>query len=102
MRAAFRPEAAKGVRETYECHIGDEVFHFRVENGSAEVAQGSAPSPNLIIRADFKSLHAVVSRQVYPTEAIDSGRVEIQGDPAALLRCIDIFGFTEAEDASTS
>ena len=92
MCAAFRPHAARGVRETYECRIGTDVFHLRVHDGSAEVGQGSATSADLIVKADFKSLHAVVSGQVSPMEAIDSGRVEIQGDPAALQRCVEIFG----------
>jgi DNA-binding HxlR family transcriptional regulator len=95
MCAAFRPHSAKGVRETYECRIGTDVFHLRVNDGSAEVGQGSAPSPDLIVKADFKSLHAVVSGQVPPIEAIESGRVEIQGDPAALQRCVEIFGLGE-------
>jgi DNA-binding HxlR family transcriptional regulator/putative sterol carrier protein len=95
MCAAFRPDAAKGVRETYECRIGTDVFHLRVHDGRARVAQGPATSPDLIIEADFKSLHAVVSRRLPPMEAIESGKVEIRGDPAALRRCVEIFGFGE-------
>jgi DNA-binding HxlR family transcriptional regulator/putative sterol carrier protein len=95
MRAAFRPHSAKGVSETYEFRIGADVFHLRVHDGSAEVGQGSAPSPDLTVKADFKNLDAVVTGQLSPVEAIETGRVEIQGDPAALQRCVEIFGLGE-------
>src|SRR3989442_848707 len=47
MRILFRPEAARGVRETYQWQIDEEIFHIRVADGAADVRQGPAPHPDL-------------------------------------------------------
>jgi DNA-binding HxlR family transcriptional regulator len=47
----FDPESAKGISETYEFHIDDEKFYFRVMNGKAEGQLGSTSNPDLIVVA---------------------------------------------------
>src|SRR5215207_4475051 len=42
VRAALKPGAASGARETYEFRIDEEVFHVRIEDGEAETRQGTA------------------------------------------------------------
>ena len=40
MHAAFQPQAAEGVKETYEFRIGDEVFYARINDGTIETGEG--------------------------------------------------------------
>src|SRR5579864_797985 len=47
IRAAFRPQEAKGLRETYEFRIGQlGVFEVRVEDGGAFTAERQASQPD--------------------------------------------------------
>src|SRR2546427_5070822 len=52
MRILFRREAARGVRETYQWKIDDEVFHVRIDDGAADLRQGPAPHPDLVFTCD--------------------------------------------------
>ena len=97
MIGTFRSDAAKDVRETYEFRIEGEVFHVRVEDGGMEAKQGSAPKADLVITCDAEAFLAVSSRSISPRHAASSGRMEIQGDPAALARCFEIFGLTAVD-----
>ena len=92
MKATFRPEAARGVRETYEFRVGEDVFHVRVEDGASEPRYGAAWSPDLIVTTDADTFLALVSGELEPEEASRSGVFEVEGDPEALIRCREIFG----------
>ena len=92
MHAVFRPEAAKGLSESYEYRIGEDVFHARVIDGRLETSQGPAHEPDLVVVADPESFRAIASGQISATEALASGRIAIEGDPGALVRSAEIFG----------
>ncbi len=53
MKTMFRPEECTGLSETYEFRVDDEVVHVRVHDGSLEVSQGNAASPDLIVTSDI-------------------------------------------------
>ena len=92
MHSVFRPDAAGGLKETYEFRIGDEVFHARVNDGNLETGQGAAWEPALVIMADPETFLAVASRQLKPMDALGRGALKIQGDPQALARASKVFG----------
>lgn len=92
MHSAFRPEAARGIRETYEFHVGDQIFHACVDDGTLKTGQGPAANPDLVISADPQTFLALASRQLGPAEAVASGIVQIQGSPEALKQCATLFG----------
>src|SRR5215218_6689447 len=52
MKATFRPEAARWVRETYEFRVGEDVFHVRVDDGVSEPEYGPAWERDLILKTD--------------------------------------------------
>lgn len=92
MKATFRPEAARGLRETYEFRVGEYVFHVRVNEGLSEPEYGPAWEPDLVVTTDADTFLSLVSGRIEATEAIESGRLEVEGDPDALARAGEIFG----------
>jgi putative sterol carrier protein len=93
MRTVFNPEAAVGIRETYEFRVDGDVFHVAIDDGRMQARQGPAPDPEVVITTDVETLLRVGARQVNPLDAIAQGKAQLTGDPAAALRCVEIFGF---------
>jgi DNA-binding HxlR family transcriptional regulator/putative sterol carrier protein len=92
MKATFRPEAARWVREIYEFRVGEDVFHVRVDDGVSEPKYGPAWEPDLILRTDPDTFLALVSGRIEASDAIEAGRLEVEGDAEALARAGEIFG----------
>jgi DNA-binding HxlR family transcriptional regulator/putative sterol carrier protein len=95
LRATFRPEAARGLRASYELRLGEIVFHARVDKGSLEVAEGPLPDADLILEADL-SLRRLMSGELSPREAVKSGKVRIVGKIDLLERFVEIFHIPSA------
>src|SRR5919109_1991357 len=53
LRATFQPEAARGLRASYELRVGDVVVHARVERGELEVGAGPLPDADLALETDL-------------------------------------------------
>ena len=99
MRVTFRPEAAKGVRGTYEYHIDDQVFHVRVANQTVTTASGPAANPDYVLKAGTDAWLALASRELTPKQALKTGAVELHGDEKAFERSVEIFGLPVPEEA---
>ena len=94
MRSALKPETAHEVEETYEFRVDEEVFHVRVKEGAPEVLQGPALDPDLVVKGSTQALLALAAGRLEMTEALESGRVRIEGDQATLARCVQMFGLS--------
>jgi DNA-binding HxlR family transcriptional regulator/putative sterol carrier protein len=94
MKATFRPDVARWVRETYEFRVGEDVFHVRVDDGVSEPEYGPAWEPDLILRTDPDTFLALVSGRTEASDAIEAGRLDIEGDAEALARVGEIFGLS--------
>jgi DNA-binding HxlR family transcriptional regulator/putative sterol carrier protein len=97
MRTVFNPQAAAGVKETYEFRVDDDVFHVVIDDSRLEAKQGPAPDPQLVITTDVETFLAVGARQINPLDAVARGRAQVSGDRAAAVRCVEIFGLPDAE-----
>ncbi|HEU5002299.1 MAG TPA: winged helix-turn-helix transcriptional regulator [Actinomycetota bacterium] len=93
MRATFNAEAARGVHETYEMHIGAEVFHMAVDDSTLVTGPGVARDPSMVLHTDLVTFMAMGAGQLDPIEALMSGRASVEGDAASAMRCQAIFGF---------
>ena len=91
LRMFFRPEAAAGVKETYECRVGDQVFHVRVDDGSMQLVQGAAAKPDLIVTTDYETWGAIASGALSGPEAMAAGRFRFEGEPAAAMHFGQMF-----------
>jgi DNA-binding HxlR family transcriptional regulator/putative sterol carrier protein len=95
LRATFRPEAARGLRASYELRLGEIVFHARVDKGALEVAEGPLPDADLTLETDL-ALRRLMSGELSPRDAVKSGKVRIVGKIDLLERFAEIFHIPSA------
>jgi DNA-binding HxlR family transcriptional regulator/putative sterol carrier protein len=92
LEASFRPELARGLRESHEYRIDGEVFHVDIEDGTIAARSGEAADPLFVVVSDVETLLAVASRQLPAEQAITSGRMNVSGDLVAARRAVSLFG----------
>jgi DNA-binding HxlR family transcriptional regulator/putative sterol carrier protein len=100
--AAMAPgarQAARGITETYEFRVDDEVVHFRVDDGSVEVQGGAAVRPDLVVTCDLHTFLALASGKLSLADARAAGRIETDGNPEAARRSAAILGAAAAGPA---
>jgi DNA-binding HxlR family transcriptional regulator/putative sterol carrier protein len=95
LRATFRPDAARGLRASYELRLGEIVFHARVDKGALEVAEGPLPDADLTLETDL-ALRRLMSGELSPRDAVKSGKVRIVGKIDLLERFVEIFRIPSA------
>jgi len=88
--STFRAEAARGLRVGYELRLGEIVVHARVDDGRLEVDEGPLAGPDLVIETDM-SLHSLLTGDLDPLEALESGVVNITGKRDLFERFVEIF-----------
>jgi DNA-binding MarR family transcriptional regulator len=77
MRETFRPEAARGLRATFEVRFLGCVVHARIDEGALELAEGPAADPDLTIETD--ALRALLAGEVGAEAVRCTGRADLLG-----------------------
>jgi putative sterol carrier protein len=96
IEAAARPDAVSGeVNDTYELRVGEEVISVTVGNGRLDVRQGATDSPDVVLSTDARTFVALGRGELSPLEAIEAGKLVVEGDPAAAERCGAVFAATD-------
>lgn len=90
LRATFRPEAARELQASYELHLGQIVIHARIDKGALEVAEGPLGDADLVVETDL-TIRALMSGELSPSEAVESGKVRLTGKPELLERFVEVF-----------
>jgi DNA-binding HxlR family transcriptional regulator len=90
LRSTFRPEAARGLRVSYELRLGEIIVHARVEDGALAVDEGPLAEADLVLETDM-SLHPLLAGELGPREAIGSGSVRITGKRELFERFVEVF-----------
>jgi DNA-binding HxlR family transcriptional regulator/putative sterol carrier protein len=93
MRSVFHPERAAGLTETFEVRIAERVFEVRVEDGTCETREGRPSHPDVVMAMDVETIDALVFGRTPSADLLAAGRIELQGDPAAVERFATIFAF---------
>jgi DNA-binding HxlR family transcriptional regulator/putative sterol carrier protein len=102
IQQAVRPGALpKDVDDTYEFRVGDERIVVTASGGEVEVTPGEAEEPDLVITTDHETLAGLGRGAITPLQAIEEGRLSVEGDPAAAERCAELFGAAASADAGT-
>src|SRR5919109_3982973 len=70
MAALAEPDAAKGVRETYQYLVGRSAFHVTVDDGSTRVHDGEAEDPAVVVTTDEETLADVASGKITASSAV--------------------------------
>lgn len=90
-RAAFRPEHAKGVVESYEFRIDETIFFADINNGILNTGLGTATRPAFIFTTDSSTFDKVSSGDMDILDAQERCLLEITGDQEAYGRCVRMF-----------
>jgi hypothetical protein len=88
--------------DVYELRVGDEIITVTIKGGNIDVRQGSSESPDLVIETDQETFAMLGLRRMSPDEALESGKLSFEGDPAVAERCASVFGLASADRASIS
>jgi DNA-binding HxlR family transcriptional regulator/putative sterol carrier protein len=99
LRATFQPEAARGLRASYELRLGEIVVHARVERGELEVGAGPLPDADLALETDL-TIRALMTGELSPREAVKTGRVRLSGKRSLLERFVEVFHIPRPEPAA--
>lgn len=92
LEASFRSDIAAGLDDVYEFTIDGETFRVDVADGSLEIRDGRAPTPDFVYGSDLWTFIAIGARVLDPVEAVTAGLATVEGDLAAGLRSIDLLG----------
>jgi DNA-binding HxlR family transcriptional regulator len=91
MKTRFDAEAARGVNETYEFMLDDDPFHVRVEDGTVEVEDGTARGAALHVGGETRAFLEAAMQPERAGDLVAAGRLYVEGEPDALVRCRAIF-----------
>lgn len=98
LRAMFRREVTRGLRLNYLLRLGEVTVHARIDDGNIEVGKGVIEDADLIIGAG-PALKALMAGDMSPREAIESGSVQLTGEPELLSWFVEIFHIPPAPPA---
>jgi DNA-binding HxlR family transcriptional regulator len=96
LKIFFRPELAGEIYETYQLHVDDELLQVRIAAGEIEVQQGQALTADAVFHTDIETYLRLLTRQIEPEEAVAGELIQVEGDPAALTRFLDLCGLPNA------
>jgi DNA-binding HxlR family transcriptional regulator/putative sterol carrier protein len=97
LRATFRSKEARELQASYELHLGEIVIHARIDKGALEVAEGPLADADLAVETDL-TIRALMSGEVSPAEAVESGKVRLSGKPELLDRFVEVFHIPPAPE----
>jgi len=83
--------------DVYEFRIGHELISVVAKDGQIEVRDGPSESPDLVVHTDQRTFIELGLGRISPIDAVESGRLSFEGDPATAERCAGIFGLAAAE-----
>jgi DNA-binding HxlR family transcriptional regulator len=103
VQAMMDGKRASEIDEAYEFHVDDVIFHIRVRDRRPRAFQGPFPGiPAMTAHTDSATFLEIGAKHLTPFEALASGRLSIDGDTAAIMRCSTMLGLIPAapDDAS--
>jgi DNA-binding HxlR family transcriptional regulator len=90
LRTTFKPDAAKGVRGSYELRMGTVLINAHVDDGKLAVGAGPLPDADCIIEAG-PGMRALMAQEIAPREAIEQNIVHVTGDVNLFDRFAQMF-----------
>jgi len=98
LRSCFVPEAAAGLRATYEFRIDDEVFHADIDDGTVETLHGPAQHPDVVIETTEDVLVDMAAGKAGLGEALKNGAATATGDKELIMRLGHMFVWPAAQE----
>ena len=91
LEAAFRPERAEGVETTLDLTLSGYRFHAVVRDGAARCSQGAAADADATASTTTETLQAIGDGRISLSDAIESGKIELQGSRRAFRQLFQLF-----------
>ena len=98
-RAPFAAEHASSSSEGYTLVVDGEVIGFDVRPGSIEVLDSHIPDSAVTLSLSCSTLMELMLLGKSVAEAEEEGKAEVQGDPAAAERLLDLYRLPGIEPA---
>ena len=92
LRAAFRPELANGIEETYEFRIDATTIFIQVAEQKLVTELGPATCPAFVFTSDAKTFNMLTNGTIDIKSAHQRQLVHFVGDWDAYARCARMFG----------
>lgn len=92
VEAMLRPELATDIDESYEFRVDGEVFHIEVRSRVPRAVKGPATEPAMRAVTDATSFVQIGAGRLTPLAAMVMGRLRLDGDIDAVLRCCALMG----------
>lgn len=89
--ALLYPERAREVTALYVVRIGDDVFTVELDDGCLHVAAGAHGEPDADMAMDFRTFYELEAGDLAAADAIDDGRLRVDGDRDAAIRFFAMF-----------
>lgn len=89
MAADFNPDTAKGVNALIQLNAfgeGGGNYNMRIANGTLDIKDGVAESPNVTINVAAKDWVDIIQGKLDPTKAFMTGKLSIAGDLGLMMR----------------
>ena len=82
-------------RDTFEFHVGEEVFHLQLLDGRFMARSGPSPSaPAVAVASDLQTFTDLALRTLTPSQALENGRARIlAGSRSALTELYSVLVF---------
>jgi DNA-binding HxlR family transcriptional regulator/putative sterol carrier protein len=91
--ALFDAGAAGELEATWVLEIGDGVFTARIADGCVKASVGADEDAEAAIKTDFETFYWLVAGELDAADALESGRVTVDGDPGVLERVAQVLNF---------
>jgi DNA-binding HxlR family transcriptional regulator/putative sterol carrier protein len=96
MRNMFRSREATDFAANLELRIGEDRFRARVAQGRLELVRGHCEAPDAVLESDPDTLKRLTFGGHPPAEALDSGKLKIDGNTKVAERFLGLFKLPEA------
>lgn len=90
LKSTFDPQAADGLRATYELVLDGLPYSIRVADGKFEASRGEANRPDAIIRTDPATVVDIVFRGRSVSAAARSHDIELEGNKRTAERFLQL------------
>ena len=100
--ALFDPTAAQGMSGRYVLRIGEGTFTVSLTDGRVGVEMGAAEDADFDAAFDMETMFGLASGELSPAEAVEQGRVELEGELETFERFFEAFNYAPRLVARTS
>jgi DNA-binding HxlR family transcriptional regulator/putative sterol carrier protein len=100
LRGAFRPDRARGPQRLYELRVDGKPLRILVKSGRVTAPAGSEGEPDVVLDVEPAAISDLLSGVMDVDEAVSSGRLRVEGDPAEARRFVERFQFPSTVDAT--